>query len=108
MTPGRGLLTVRYVETPETLPHGRVILTLRAREELTAGQMEVVAIGAPSVCEDDECERPHTGDQQLRTHPTTTKPRDWVLIQHRALSETDEEHLYCCAQDAVLAILEAK
>jgi len=110
MRPARGLLTVRPVETPEMLPGGRIVLTETTREALTAGQMEVIDIGAPSICEDPDCERPHlgiVGDRMIQAHLTTVRPSDWVLIRHRALLPTHQAGLYCCAQDDILAVLQA-
>lgn len=82
------------------------MLTADTRHAMTLGQVEVVAMGAPSICEDPDCERPHTTSTDApQVHPTETKPGDWVLIRHRALSETHQDGLYVCQQDAVLAIL---
>lgn len=107
MTPARGLVTLRKVETPETTPHGRIVLTPETRDTLTSHQMEVVAIGAPPICTDDHCERPHLPDfEEDRTHPVGVHRGDWVLVRHRSLTETHQEGLYVCQQDAVLAILQ--
>lgn len=48
---------MRAIETPEML--GCIVLTEGARQELTSQQMEVVAIGAPSICDDELCDRFH-------------------------------------------------
>ena len=109
MTPARGLVTVRPVQTPETLPAGRIVLTETTREALTAGQMEVIDIGAPRLCEDEDCERPHAHPPigVPHTHYVGIADGDWVLIRHRALLPTHQAGLYCCAQDDVLAVLQA-
>jgi len=107
VTPARGLVLVRPVETPESLPGSRIVLTPQTRTEWTAGQMEVVAIGAPAYCKDAECERDHflyrdTGEP---THCPAYSVGDWVLVRHRALLETDQEGLFACHQDDLLAVL---
>lgn len=105
MTPARGKLLVRPVETPETLPGGRIILTEPTRHTLTSQQAEVVAIGAPSRCDDDDCERPHNTVTDHRCHPLRLELGAWVLLAHRALTETDQLGLFVCSQDDVLAVL---
>lgn len=105
MTPARGLVTLRRVETPDMLPAGRIVLTPETREQLTSQQMEVVAIGAPPVCEDADCERPHELGEDWRTHAIHFRRRDWVLVRHRSLVETPEAGLYACQQDDILAVL---
>ena len=108
-TPARGLVWVRKVETAETLPGGVVILPQEVRDGLTSCQAEVVAVGAPVVCEDEDCERLHTPDPVVwkrQTHWPHVEPGQWVVVTHRALGETDQEGVYCCTQDDVLARLE--
>lgn len=110
MIPARGLVTLRKVETPETMLEGCILLTSETREQLTSHQMEVVQVGAPAYCLDEDCERCNrllgmVTYPEAFTHPTTTKPGDWVLVRHRSLTETHEDGLYACSQDDVLAIL---
>jgi hypothetical protein len=112
VTPARGLVWVRRVETPETTPHGHIVLTPDTRDALTVGQMEVVAIGAPAYCVDPDCERCNrlTGIAlypEAFMHPTSAQVGDWVLVKHRSLTATHEDGLYCCQQDELLAILTA-
>lgn len=111
MIPARGKLFVKPIETPETLPGGHILLTQTTREGLTAQQAEVVAIGAGSVCDLEGCERPHTtfthdAARQL-VHERNIQAGDWVLLAPRCLVETDTPNLYCCAQEDVIARLEA-
>ena len=118
MTPARGKLFVRHIETPETLPEGKVILPERVRELLTACQVEIVAVGAGAICKDGDCERPHNRVEYW--DHTCLPPRrnggtayhlfgaelgDWAVIQRRSLTETHLEGVYCCQQDDVLARL---
>ena len=104
LRPSRGLVLVRPVETPERLAHSRIILTDKTREVMTTHQMEVVSVGAPSICEDPDCERPHAWNH----HVGGVSQGDWVLVRHRSLTETHEDNLFAVAQDDVLAILQAK
>lgn len=117
MTPARGKCLVRRVETPETLPGGLVVLTEATREGLTGQQAEIVAVGAPSLCDDADCERPHVWGafeirpaQQMLKHRThlgmASEHGSWVLLAPRSLVETDEPGLYVVSQDDVLAILQ--
>jgi len=100
---------VRPVETPETLGGGRIVLTQRTRDEMTTHQMEVVSVGAPSICEDWDCERPHDeaghAEGLRREHISSCRAGDWILVRHRGLQETDRDGMYICHQDDVLAVL---
>lgn len=111
--PGRGMVLVKPIETAESLPRGKILLTERTRQDLTSHQMEVLAVGAPALCINPDCERPdeahgwyfpdyHTSQ---RTHPCNAQVGDWVLVAHRSLSETDTDGIYIIPQDAILAIL---
>jgi len=113
--PARGKVLVKRIETAESLPGGRIFLTPKTREDLTAQQVEVVAIGAPAYCDSEDCERPHlpsvgiTSDpMRYRTHTLRIAPSDWVLLAPRSLSESGEDGLYICNQDDVLAVLTAE
>lgn len=117
MTPARGKLFVKPIDTTETLPNGTIVLTDRTRADLTASQMEVVAIGYPAHCPlFPDCERPHLAalgapvgafPDEPHFHPCDVKPGDWVLLSPRSLTDTDMDGIFCCSQDAVLAILQA-
>lgn len=102
MTPARGKLFVRPVETPESLPGGRIVLTEATRKDLTAQQAEVIEVGKPWICRDLDCERIHFGSWHL----CDVHDGDWVLLAPRCLVETDTLNLYVCAQDDVIARLE--
>lgn len=120
MIPARGKALVRKVQTPETLPGGKVILTEMAREGLTAQQGELIALGEFPICEDGDCERPHvavggfypgwpkgTRSPGMYYHANDLAEGNWVLLAPRSLVETDEPGLYVVRQDDVLAVLEA-
>jgi len=92
---------LRPVETSETLGGGKIILTQNTREAWTGFQAEVVSVGEPALCEDDDCERDH-GTGPTKLHPCTLQPNDWVLVEPRQFVElTDREWLV--SQDAVIA-----
>ena len=106
--PARGLVYVRPVETAESIPGGRIILTEATRQNMTSCQAEVVSVGAPAYCSDVDCERPHgwlSYDITSRWHATVVQRGDWVIVMHRSLTETHLDGLFCCNQDEVLAIL---
>ena len=107
-------MLLRPVETPETLPGGKVVLTETTREALTTHQMEVVSVGKYPLCDDTDCERTHywsftgEGGRKERQHVVDIEAGQWVLVRHRSLTETHEDGLFACHQDDVLAILEAE
>lgn len=113
MMPARGKLYVRAVETGETLPGSRIILTQATRDKLTSCQVEVIAVGYPALCNDfPECERNHIAafhapvgkfPDEPHYHPHGVGVGDWVVVTHRSLSPTHQDNLYCCHQDDVLA-----
>lgn len=109
--PGRGRCLVRKIETPESLPGAKVVLLAKTREEMTAQQAEIVSVGAPALCEDEEgCERPHPMTGHLgrkwynQFHVFGGKPGDWVLLAPRSLTEFPDG-TYLVWQDDVLAVL---
>ena len=59
LVPARGLALVHPIETEETMPGGRIVVPAGARERLVAQQAEIVAIGEPEICEEEDCERNH-------------------------------------------------
>lgn len=89
LAPGRVL--VKPVETAETLNGGRILLTDATRERWTMGQAEVVAVGPPAQCEDDECEREHLDGH----HPIDARliPGAWILCKPRKFVEVPEGYL---------------
>lgn len=122
MRPARGLLLVRPVETDDV--QRGIILLSDTRERMTQAQCEVVAVGEPAVCEDEECERPHaavtwedcrmTLGQRLthgwdapRVHPCVITAGAWLLVRPRSFiaSPEPERSEWFVHQDDVLAIL---
>lgn len=105
MLPARGRVLVRKVETGDTLPGAKVVLLDKTREELTAQQAEIVAVGEPSACRDEECERRHFQRWAEGWHHVFDGKRgDWVLLAPRSLTE-GPEGTYLVWQDDVLAVL---
>lgn len=109
MTPARGTLLVRKVETEDTLPGGKVIIPESLRENLIPNQAEIVAVGLPELCDDEECERAHgitwRDGPQLRCHDHDLYSGNWIILKPRSLAATHEDGLYSVSQDAVLAVV---
>ncbi len=110
LTPARGLVFVRAVKTAETLAGGRILLTQNVREQWTGQQAEIVAVGAPAMCEDEDCDRPHMRDfedgiERERMHITHLKAGDWVLVTARSYIEVTPD-VWAVPQDHVLAVIE--
>ena len=115
MTPGRGRVLLRRVESGESYPGGTIIIPETVRDALMAQHAEVVAVGAPPICDDETCPRVHhTGALYPRTATPTTvhvlgiKPGDWVLVAKRAGVECGDEtgRSYLANIDDVLAVLQ--
>lgn len=108
------MVLVKRIETAETLPGGKIVLTERTRQDLTSHQMEVLAVGEPAYCIDPDCQRCNElmgkvlyPGAFVLVHPCAAEVGDWVLVAHRSLSETDQDGIFICSQDAVLAVLHA-
>lgn len=96
LTPARGVLLVRPIETREALPGGRILLTANTRERMTAWQAEVVAVGAFAECDptrsraERKCTRIHSyerksdGTTLRRVHQHTIRAGDWILVEPRS------------------------
>ena len=109
MRPSRGLVLVQPVTTADTLAGGRIILTENTRQAWTGFQAEVLAVGEPTRCDDDDCERDHwlTGNQLHKIHACFLKPGDWVLTEPRQFVELADKQ-WLVPQEAVIArIIEA-
>ena len=119
MHPARGMILVRPVETDD-LQRGIVWLA-ESRERLTQLQCEVIAVGEPALCEDEECERAHhlfpiaeydarrwaLLGRMPRVHPCAVRAGAWLLVRPRSFIEgpTPERKEWFVHQDDVLAIL---
>ncbi len=103
MKPLPGRILVKPVETAETLGGGKILLPESTREGWTMGQYEVVAVGPPQPCSDEDCGRVHL-DGCHPLHPAL-KPGAWVLCKPRKGVETREGELV--TQDDVVGIFTA-
>lgn len=101
MIPAPGRVLLRPVETESTV--GRIHLLDSTLANWTPNQYEVVLVGPPAKCPDDpdDCTRTHWFDN----HPKPCIEGDWVLVRHRAVSPTEDDHLFIAWQDDILAIL---
>lgn len=128
MIPATGLVLVTPVETAETLPGGKILIPEDARSAFAKAQMEVLAVGAPERCEDEDCLRAHgcricidrneqggqhwqpDHDPELaRCHPIPrcVEPGSWVLVAHRAPIRVQDypRPLYVVRQRDVIAVI---
>lgn len=116
--PARGIVLVKRVETEETLPGGRIIIPQKAREEFASHQVEVVAVGEPEICRDDDdatCTRLHVvepwwcGEGEDVVHPIDPriKPEAWVMVKPRSLVDagTLERNLFFVRLEDILCVL---
>lgn len=116
MTPARGLCLVRPAETHETIAGGTIILPQSVREGISQYQCEVVAVGRPAICEDEDCERPHEWvirpkdnmlmpTEDMHPIPAILVPGAWVLVKPRSfIAASETESLYFIRQDDVLGV----
>lgn len=52
---------MRPVQTEETLPGGVIVIPDEARAKFASHQVEVVAVGKPEICTDEDCGALHVG-----------------------------------------------
>jgi co-chaperonin GroES (HSP10) len=110
VTPARGLLLVKKIDTQETFAGGRIIIPVASREQMSGSQMHVVAVGESERCTNDECERFHAWTEpEIKTHPYDARIEvgSWIYVQPRALvdASVEGEELYFVRHDNVLAVL---
>ncbi len=133
MRPARGKVLVQRVETEETLPGGSIIFTQRAQEEWAQWQVEVIAVGEPSICaKPKKCLRPHRWEgrdlllrpylasapitepdmsvppfSEVATHRPERRlaPGAWCIIRHRSLVPVgSDDKRFLCNQEDVLGV----
>lgn len=111
--PTRGVILVRPVETEETVPGGKIILTEETRERLAADQVQLIEVGPGDVCENEHCSRPHEttisrNGHAVRTHVVDPRfvPEAWVLVQPRSFVDAghETEKRYFARHDDVRAV----
>src|SRR5205085_9442284 len=117
MTPGRGRVLLRRVESGESYPGGTIIIPETVRDALMAQHAEVVAVGEPAWCDDYEsCPRPMAAHGFFASdynaiqwlHPCGLSVGDWVLVAKRTGVECGDEtgKSYLANIDDVLAVLQ--
>ncbi len=116
--PARGVVMVKKVET-ETQTAGGIHLPPTAIDRWTAQQAEVVAVGAPTVY-DEEAMPPkwyHQRDQlktitkNRKTYfykdlPASLKPGAWVIVAPRILLPFGDFKHFLVPQNAILGVIE--
>ena len=110
LRPARGVVFLRKVETTDRI--GRIYAPPQAIDNMTWLQFEVAALGEPTMCRDEDCERPHwpipDGDAQwfkddVGLHVTPgLAVGDWVLLRGRSWNELPERGLYAATYEAIL------
>lgn len=116
MIPFRGNVLLRMVETEEHLAGGAIVIPVQARERLASHQAEVLAVGLPEVCDDDDCERPHDfgewegiphwGTENVHPIHPSIKPGAWVYVSPRSLVDAGDliDRRYFVRADDVLGV----
>ena len=99
MKPAPGRILVKPVETAETLAGGKIILTQNTLAAWTFGQAEVVAVGPPQSCTDDDCARVHLHG----CHPTDARltAGAWILCRPRRFVEANDGQWLVMDDDVV-------
>jgi co-chaperonin GroES (HSP10) len=107
LKPRAGKILVKRVETEDTLPNGKVHLLEDTTRKMTSGQFEIVDIGEPLTCDDEDCNlQMHWKDDDDKLyHPFDADIGDWVILAPRSPVATDDPALFIALQDDVLALL---
>ena len=102
LAPRPGLALVRPVQTAESLPGGKIILTENVRRYTAMAQVELVAIGSEAEADDyqwgeDEDSR---WDELQRLQPGA-----WLLLGSRSQIETTDPDLFLIRHEDIVAVL---
>ena len=109
--PARGLCLVKKAEVEEKV--GSIILTQNAREEMASYQVEILAVGVASICDEISCDRYHypSHKAEIRFHNPAPEVEvgAWCVVKHRSFIPSDDPHgkTFYVRQDDVLAVLRA-
>lgn len=110
ITPAPGLALIRRIQTAETYAGSAIIIPEQARDKVSAEQFEVVSVGVPEPCDDEDCERAHRtvepfvdGCSPEVVHPCDLEPGDWVLCRKRSWMATPDPDIFVIRCDDVLA-----
>ena len=99
--PRPGTALVRPIQTRETLPGGRIVLTQTMRDSMTANQMELVAMGIPAPRDEPDPDLDCL-DRQLQS----LSPGAWLVVKPRTWIELDSTHtLFLLPHEAIVAVL---
>lgn len=114
MRPAPGWCLVKPVVAEERFAGARIIVPAMALDNLTRWQAEVVTVGEPGTCIDEDCGRPHHveavgpfGWRGSHCLPLALRRGAWVVLEPRGrVSVPGEREAYLVAQDAIWAVLE--
>lgn len=124
LSPARGILIVKPIETTETLPGCLIALTENARKDWAQWQMEVVGVGEPEWCQapKKKCQRrdaihirlSEPGDTSLFGSPSSPSvhardkrltPGAWVIVQPRQIVPLSSEgNLFAVRHEHVVGV----
>lgn len=121
--PTYGWCVIKNIETEETYSGSRIVIPDASRMDMARDQAELVYCGGGSWCDDEDCDRPHSGSRYIKEggeflgqYPTklrqhTTHPmlirESWVLTAPRArLAIPGYFGYFLIAMDDLWAILE--
>ena len=106
ITPTRGRLLVKPVDTNETLAGGRIVLPEGTRTHWSMGQYEIVAVGDAPYCDDDECERPHVRFFDANVHEVDSRIQEgaWVLTRPRTAIDAGERDRFFVSVEDVIGV----
>lgn len=112
MKPARGLVLVKPVEADDHLPGGVILIPQPIVDRMTLHQVEVVAVGPPSICETPrKCERRHEwnckarGSVAFHAVDARLKPGAWVYLRPRSLVDASQDaRLYFVRHEDCLAV----
>ena len=110
ITPAHGLAFIRRIATEECYRGGAILIPEQVRDKIVSDQWEVVSVGAPEPCDDEDCERIHDEGQQSlyvpggpdRSHPVYLIEGDWVLAKKRAPMATPDPDIFVVRVDDVI------
>lgn len=100
--PARGLAFIRHVTTEDRYQGGSIIIPEHIRDKVAKQQFDVVAVGEPDICEDEDCQRPHEISPEYDTHIRQVEAGDWVLCRNRSWAMTPDPDVYVVRQFDIL------
>lgn len=104
MIPRPGLALVRPVQTAESLPGGRILLTQNTRAYTAMGQVELVTVGTEADAEDYAWVDLEEGESSW-DELATLRPGAWLLLRSRVLIETTMPDRFLVRHEDIVAVL---